>query len=76
LQLIAKKDSIDFIENFLYGEAKRGCPMIEKDLLCDNRMRKITGSFAFIEHRFLRDGFWASLGHHELIAHAFGGHHD
>jgi hypothetical protein len=45
--------------------------MIEKDLLCANRMRKITGSFAFIEHRFLRDGFWASLSHHELLVYFF-----
>lgn len=45
--------------------------MIEKDLLCANRIRKITGSFAFIEHRFLRDGFWASLGHHELLVYFF-----
>ncbi len=45
--------------------------MIEKDPLCAHRMRKITGSFAFIEHRFLRDGFWASLGHHELLLYLF-----
>jgi hypothetical protein len=41
--------------------------MIEKSPLCPERVRKITGSFAFIEHRFLRDGFWASLGQHELL---------
>ncbi len=34
--------------------------MIEKQPLCPDRRRKITGSFAFIEHRFLRDGFWSS----------------
>ena len=26
--------------------------------LVPDRIRKITGSFAFIEHRFLHDGFW------------------
>lgn len=31
------------------------------------RVRKIRGSFAFIEHRFLRDGFWASLCKDELL---------
>ena len=41
--------------------------MIEKRPLCPNRLRKISGSFAFIEHRFLRDGFWPSLSHHELL---------
>jgi hypothetical protein len=40
--------------------------MIEKQPLDLERLRKITGSFAFIEHRFLRDGFWCSLSPHEL----------
>lgn len=44
---------------------------IEKKPLCPHRLRKITGSFAFIEHRFLRDGFWANLGHHELVLYVF-----
>ena len=41
--------------------------MIEKTPLCPQRLRKITGSFAFIEHRFLRDGFFEILTHHELL---------
>lgn len=41
--------------------------MIKKKLLCPHRVRTIQGSFAFIEHRFLRDGFWSSLDHHELL---------
>ena len=45
--------------------------MIEKRILCPERVRKIAGSFAFIEHRFLRDGFFASLGHHEVLLYAF-----
>ena len=45
--------------------------MIEKQPLCPERLRKITGSFAFIEHRFLRDGFWSSLRHHELLLYVF-----
>jgi len=45
--------------------------MGEKRLLCPHRLRKIKGSFAFIEHRFLRDGFWASLDHHELLLYLF-----
>jgi hypothetical protein len=32
--------------------------MIEKTPLCPERVRKIAGSFAFIEHRFLRQGFF------------------
>jgi len=45
--------------------------MIEKTPLCPKRVRKITGSFAFIEHRFLRDGFWVTLSLHELVLYLF-----
>ena len=45
--------------------------MIEKTPLCPQRVRKITGSFAFIEHRFLRDGFFEILTHHELLLYLF-----
>jgi hypothetical protein len=45
--------------------------MIEKTPLCPKRVRKITGSFAFIEHRFLRDGFWGTLSLHELVLYLF-----
>ena len=45
--------------------------MIKNIIVCPDRVRKISGSFAFIEHRFLRDGFWASLDHHELLLYMF-----
>lgn len=45
--------------------------MMEKQLLCPDRRRQITGSFAFIEHRFLRDGFWSSLSQHECLLYVF-----
>lgn len=44
---------------------------IEKRPIAPYRIRKISGSFAFIEHRFLRDGFWASLDHHQLLLYLF-----
>jgi hypothetical protein len=44
---------------------------VEKNPLQPNRVRKISGSFAFIEHRFLRQGFWSSLSHHELLLYLF-----
>jgi hypothetical protein len=44
---------------------------IEKKPLEPHRIRKIEGSFAFIEHRFLRQGFWRSLSHHELLLYLF-----
>jgi len=45
--------------------------MIAKTPLCPQRVRKIIGSFAFIEHRFLRDGFLQGLTHHELLLYLF-----
>jgi hypothetical protein len=45
--------------------------MITKQLLCPDRRRHITGSFAFLEHRFLRDGFWSSLSQHECLLYVF-----
>lgn len=45
--------------------------MIEKQPLCPDRQRHITGSFAFIEHRFLRDGFWSSLSQPECVLYVF-----
>ena len=44
---------------------------IESSPLEPDRIRKITGSFAFIEHRFLHDGFWHSLDHHQLLLYLF-----
>jgi hypothetical protein len=35
------------------------------------RVRRIEGSFAFLPHRFLRGGFFASLGKHELALYVF-----
>ncbi len=59
-------------------QAKKGNPRaqttsrpIETRPLEPNRIRKITGSFAFIEHRFLHDGFWYSLEHHQLFLYLF-----
>jgi len=45
--------------------------MIAKSPLCPERVRTITGSFAFLEHRFVRDGFWSSLSQHELLLYVF-----
>ena len=45
--------------------------MIEKQPLCPDRQRHISGSFAFIEHRFLRDGFWSSLTQYECLLYVF-----
>jgi hypothetical protein len=41
--------------------------MIKKKPLIPQRLRTIQGSFSYIEHRFLRDGFFTSLSHRELM---------
>jgi hypothetical protein len=45
--------------------------MIEPRPICPERVRKITGSFSFIEHRFLRQGLFQVLSHHELLLYFF-----
>jgi hypothetical protein len=45
--------------------------MIETRPICPERVRKITGSFSFIEHRFLRQGFFQVLNRHELLLYFF-----
>jgi hypothetical protein len=45
--------------------------MVAKEILCPQRIRQITGSFAFIEHRFLQRGYWGRLNHHELLLYVF-----
>lgn len=45
--------------------------MAHKTPLLPERVRTIKGNFAAIEHRFLRDGFWQSLSHHELLLYFF-----
>jgi len=45
--------------------------MITKVPLNQDRVRRIAGSFAFIEHRFLRRGFFSVLTHHEILLYVF-----
>ena len=49
----------------------KGMDMIRKTILVPERIRHIEGSFAFIPHRFLTDGFFAALSHHELLVYLF-----
>ena len=45
--------------------------MIRKKVLNTNRIRRINGGFSFIPHRFLTDGFLASLNPRELLLYLF-----
>lgn len=45
--------------------------MIQKKILNPERVRKINGSFAFIEHRFLHKGIFSSLSREERSLYLF-----
>jgi hypothetical protein len=45
--------------------------MVQKQAILSDRIRKINGTFAWIGHQFLRQGFWNSLTHHELLLYLF-----
>ena len=45
--------------------------MIKKKILDPGRIRGINGGFSFIPHRFLTDGFLASLGQKEILLYLF-----
>ena len=44
---------------------------MKKRILDKHRIRSIDGGFAFIPHRFLTDGFWASHNSSELLLYLF-----
>jgi hypothetical protein len=45
--------------------------MIKKKILDSDRIRRIDGGFSFIPHRFLTEGFLASLDQKELLLYLF-----
>jgi len=45
--------------------------MIKKKILNPSRIRRINGGFSFIPHRFLSDGFLASLDQKEHLLYLF-----
>ena len=45
--------------------------MLTKRILNTDRVRKIMGGFSFIPHRFLTDGFLASLDQQEILLYLF-----
>lgn len=50
---------------------RKGTIMIRKKILQPNRLRRIEGGFSFIPHRFLTDGFLASLEQKEILLYLF-----
>jgi len=49
----------------------QGGIVVNKKLLNPIRVRKIQGSFSFLEHRFLRQKFFENLTQHELLLYLF-----
>ncbi len=45
--------------------------MTQQKTINQERIRKIEGSFSWIPHTFIRQGFWSSLNHHELLLYLF-----
>jgi hypothetical protein len=45
--------------------------MIKKRILNPQRLRRIEGGFSFVPHRFLTEGFLASLQQKELLLYLF-----
>jgi hypothetical protein len=45
--------------------------MLKKKVLNPERVRRIDGGFSFIPHRFLLDGFLASLNQKEMLLYVF-----
>jgi hypothetical protein len=58
-----------------YGEnvypTQKEASMIKKRILKTDRMRRISGGFSFIPHRFLTDGFLAGLDQTEILLYTF-----
>lgn len=49
----------------------KGCMTIQKKILNPDRIRRINGGFSFIPHRFLCDGFLATLQQKEILLYLF-----
>lgn len=45
--------------------------MVRKKILKSGRIRRITGGFSFIPHRFLTDGFLCALSQKEILLYFF-----
>ena len=74
LRVIAKKDSMEKgfpprVRRPKTDKEENKCS--GKGFLIPDRVRRITGGFSFIPHRFLADGFLASLEREEILLYLF-----
>jgi hypothetical protein len=68
---LAGKSSMNFPAEATAKVKKKGFDMIKKKIINPQRVRRINGGFSFIPHRFLTQGFLASLGQKELLLYLF-----
>ena len=70
---LAKVDSMDTLRQTDYQrrQMERRKIMRPRVLIDPSRVRRLEGSFAFIPHRFVRDGFWESLSVEQLVVYVF-----
>ena len=45
--------------------------MISKQPINHERIRKISGSFSWIDHRIIRDGYLKAMNHNEIVLYFF-----
>ena len=45
--------------------------MMDRTIICNDRLRKIEGGFGFIEHRFIHAGYLQELSKEEMLLYFF-----
>ena len=68
---LAGKSWMNFPAQATAKVKKQGFDMIKKKIINPQKVRRIDGGFSFIPHRFLTQGFLASLGQKELLLYLF-----
>jgi len=68
---LAGKSWMNFPAAAMAKAKRQGFGMIQKKIINPQRVRRIDGGFSFIPHRFLTQGFLASLGQKELLLYLF-----
>lgn len=59
------------VDDKVIANPKWEAAMVKKKIINVQRVRRISGSFSFIPHRFLTDGFLALLNQQELLLYLF-----
>ena len=68
---LAGKSWMNFPAEAMAKAKRQGFDMIKKKIINPQKVRRIDGGFSFIPHRFLTQGFLASLGQTQLLLYLF-----